>query len=438
MAEFRGKLYVGSCTQPGGTDTGSIFTYDPEIHEWKKVFQVNEQGIIRLESYGETLYVPGYDANDGGWELGNIYVHDGETWVERRKVPRAVHTYGLAVLNGRIYLSADVFDEGLVGNNSQSRVNLYGRVMSSGDGGLTWREEYRSPRPGQNVGLVAVFKDRLVLNACGDLVIGDGREWRSLHSGGANFLYVLAFAAAEDRLLLGTPFGLCYFDGRRTWRSPFFSDYPGLGVVRGITRFQDQWVFASYRHGAISHGPGGTHTYPMRNRGGGKSPEGFLWVVSQAALERDARGEPLEWQKDGIKLLPVVDCPTCCLSVRGRVYVGTHPEGRVLVMPVAKTGSLEAAPRPIARAADYRLHWEAATPPGTSVTFQIRTAATREALTAAPYVGPDGTARSCFERPDSKVNVPQAGFIQYRAALATQNPAMTPHLKRVTLSAPHP
>jgi hypothetical protein len=438
MAEFKGKLYLGTCSRPGDTDTGSIFTYDPDLHEWKKVFQVNEQGIIRLEADGDTLYVPGYDANDGGWDLGNIYVHDGQTWVERRKVPRAVHTYGLAVLDDRIYLSADVFDEGLVGDNSKSRVNLHGRVMSSGDGGLTWREEYRSPEPGQDVGLLAVFKDQLVLNARGDLVVGDGREWRQLNPDGANFLYVLEFAADGDRLLLGTPFGLCYFDGRRSWRSPFFSHYPGLGIVRGITRFKDQWVLASYRRGAISHGPGGTHTYPRLDRGDGKWPEGFLWVVSQKALERDATGGSLDWEKDGIRLAPVKDVPTCCRGFRGRVYVGTHAEGRVLVLPVAKEGSLDAAPRPIPRAGDHRLRWDAATPPGTTVTFQLRTAATREALADMPYVGPDGTAQSRFERPDSPVNVPRAGFIQYRATLKTENPALTPYLKRVILSGPPP
>ena len=438
MAEFKGKLYLGSCTRPANTDTGSIFTYDPELHEWKKVFQVNEQGIIRLEAHGATLYVPGYDANDGGWNLGNIYVHDGETWVERRTVPRAVHTYGLAVLDGRIYLSADVFDEGLVGDNSKSRVKLYGRVMSSGDGGLTWREEYRSPKPGQDVGLLTVFKDQLVLNARGDLVVGDGRDWRQLNPDGANFLYVLEFAADRNRLLLGTPFGLCYFDGRRTWRSPFFSHYPGLGIVRGITRFKDQWVFAGHRRGAVRHGPGGTHTYPRLDRGDGRLPEGFLWVVSQKALERDATGGLLDWEQDGIRRVPVKDVPTCCRGFRGRVYLGTHAEGCVLVLPVAKEGSLEAAPRPIPRAGEHRLRWDAATPPGTTVTFQLRTATTREALANIPYVGPDGTAQSRFERPDSPVNVPQAGFIQYRVTLKTENPALTPYLKRVILSGPLP
>jgi hypothetical protein len=36
------------------------------------------------------------------------------------------------------------------------------------------------------------------------------------------------------------------------------------------------------------------------------------------------------------------------------------------------------------------------------------------------------------------VNVPQAGFIQYRVTLETENPALTPYLKRVILSGPLP
>ncbi len=438
MAEFKGKLYIGSCTRPAQTDTGSIFTYDPETHQWKKEYQVKEQGLIRLEVYGNTLYVAGCDANNGGWDLGNIYLHDGTNWVLRRTVPRAVHTYGLAVHKDRIYVAADIFDEGLVGNNSKSRVPLYGRVVSSGDGGLTWREEYRGATPGQDVGLLAVFQDQLVLNARGDLFISSGEEWRALHPEGPNFLYVLEFAVDKDRMLLGTPFGLCYFDGRRAWRSPFFSHYPGLGIVRGITRFKDQWVFASYRHGSIRHGPGGTHAYPRLDGGDGKWPKGVLWIVSQEALERDASGETLNWQTDGILRVPVKDVPTCVQGFRGRVYVGTHGEGRVCVLPVAKDGRLEAAPRPIPRAGEYRLYWEAATPPGTTVTFQVRTAATREALAAAPFVGPDGTAQTCFEQSDAPVEVLQAGFIQYRAVLATADPALTPYLKRVVLCASRP
>ncbi|MCJ7751003.1 MAG: hypothetical protein MUQ65_07890, partial [Armatimonadetes bacterium] len=170
ITDFHGKLYLGSCPHPSETDTGSVFTYDPETHIWEKVFQVNEQGLVRLEVYGDRLYIPGYDANDGDWDLGNIYVHDGESWVEHRTVPRAVHIYGRAVSRGRIYVSADVFEEPPPGKSveeayKEDLLGIYGRVMSSADGGLTWREEHRGQDVGQDVGFMTVFDDRLIVNA---------------------------------------------------------------------------------------------------------------------------------------------------------------------------------------------------------------------------------------------------------------------------------
>ena len=432
MAEFKGKLYFGSCTQPAGTDTGSIYTYDPDLHLWEKVFQVNEQGLIRFEVYGDTLYIAGYDANDGGWELGNIYLHDGTNWVERRTVPRAVHTYGLAVYQDRIYLSADIFEEGLVGDNSKSRVPLYGRVVSSGDRGLTWREEYRGATQGQDVGLLAVFKNQLVLNARGDLFVSAGQEWRALNPANASFLYVLEYAADKERLLLGTPFGLCYYDGDRYWRSGFFK----WGSIRGITRFGNDWVLAQYSTGNdVGHGPGGTHSYPSLKpqAGAGSGFWASLQVVPPEVLNRDATGQEIDWKE--IKFVPSSELPTCLISHRGRLYIGTHPEGHVLVLPVAKEGALESAPHAVPPAAVCRLFWEAATPPGTAVRFQVRTAATREALANAVFGGPDGTADTFFDKPGSPLPTPSAGFLQYRAVLTTTDPATTPYLKRVTFSA---
>ncbi|MCX7705125.1 MAG: hypothetical protein N2115_02560, partial [bacterium] len=287
MTEYKGKLYIGSCTAPGRTDTGSVFVYDPEKHTWEKVFQLNEQGLIRLEVYNNTLYIPGYDANDGGWDLGNIYIHDGKTWVERRTVPRAVHTYGIAYYKGKIYLSADIFDEPPKDVSLTSgRVPIYGRVVSSSDNGTSWREEFRSPIQGQNIGLITVFKDQIVLNAMGDLVIFDGKIWRFLNSGSASFLYILEYACDRDILLMGTPFGLCYYDGNRLWRSVLLD----WGYIRGICKLDDYWIFTHYtlRDGFIYHGPTGTHSYPSLKYGSNKPIFwGDITIVPDEILKQD-------------------------------------------------------------------------------------------------------------------------------------------------------
>lgn len=441
MREYKGKLYIGSCTAPGLTDTGSIFVYDPESHTWEKAFKLNEQGVIRLEVYNETLYVPGYDANDGGWDLGNIYIYDGNTWVERRTVPRAVHTYGIAVYKGKIYLSADIFDQPPKDVSLTSgKVPIYGRVVSSADNGITWKDEYRGPTMGQDVGLITVFKDQIVLNARGDLVIFDGKIWRFLNHDNASFLYVLDYTIDRDLLLLGTPFGLCYYDGKRTWRSLIFD----WGYIRGICKLGDYWVFAHYtlRDGFIYHGPTGTHSYPAL-KFGSQRPIFFgdITVIPDDILMHDAiAGRDLlnidrtKMWSTGIKMFNINLVPTSACVCRGRVYIGTHPEGFILTFPVAKEGSIESVVYPVTEPGIYKIDWESKTPPGTSVRFQVRTSRNRQSIYNTEFTGPDGSPQTFFEIPGGTFKISEKGFIQYRAILTTNDPVKSPYLKRITIT----
>lgn len=441
MREYKGKLYIGSCTAPGLTDTGSVFIYDPETHKWEKVFNVNEQGLIRFEIYNDMLYIPGYDANDGGWELGNIYIHDGRTWIERRTVVRAVHTYGIAYYRGKIYLSADIFDQPPEGVSLTSlKVPIYSRVVSSSDNGVSWKEEYRCPVQGQRIGLITAFKDQLVLNAMGDLVIFDGKMWKVLNHGNASFLYVLEYADCDDLLLVGTSSGLCYYDGNRVWRSLLFD----WGYIRGICKLDDYWIFAHYtlRDGFVYHGPTGTHNYPALKYGSNKP---IFWadivIIPHQTLIQDAiAGRDLldidrnnMWTTN-VKMFQVNHLPTSACTCRGRVYIGSHPEGYVLVFPVVKEGFLESAIYTVPVPGTYRINWESATPQGTSIKFQIRTGTTKESLYRSEFIGPDGSRQTYFKQSGEIFTVPEKGFIQYRAILSTDDPVKSPYLKRVVIS----
>jgi len=431
LTDFQGKLYLGSCTQPAETDTGSVFTYVPESHQWEKVFQVNEQGLTRLEVYSDQLYIPGYDANDGDWDLGNIYLHDGESWVERRTVPRAVHIYGLTVYRDRIYVSADILDEPPEGVSvsdaaEKGALDVYGRVASSGDGGQTWREEYRGPRPGQDVGFMTVFQNKLVLNAHGDLVLFDGEAWRRLGLN-PNALVVFDYTDAGELLVLGTSLGLGLYDGQRFWlaRVP-------AGHVRSVTRFGAYWLVMVTRiaGGTMSHGPGGTGY--MRAT---KPYDTLLLLMTDQEFRDIAAGSMTSSSWDNVFWLHIrtADMGVSAHAFKGRLYLGTHPEGRVLVLPVVTEGRLDSAPRPIAAGGAYTLSWEAATPAGTQCRLQIRIAATRDMLEQQPFVGPDGSEASFFDAPAAVVRIVEPGFVQYRVLLTTENPALTPYLKRVTL-----
>lgn len=431
---FQGKLYLGSCTNPGITKTGSVHTYDPETNQWQKVFRVNDEGLLRLVVDGDRLYIPGHDADDGGWELGNIYVHDGKSWIEHRTVPRAIHEYGLAIYRGRIYVSADILDpapQGMTleeGGGSKGLIPLYGRVVSSGDGGLTWREDYRAERTGQDMGFMTVWRDRLIVNVKGDLVVFDGAHWVPLGLNPAA-LVVLDYADAGDLLAMGTSLGLCFYDGQRFWRFPRQS--PMHDHVRAVRRFGSQWVILvnSIPGATLRLGPGGF--YPILKQG--HLPFNSLMLVMSDQRFRELASEEGEHGPKDISLVDVPDFIASAHVFKGRLYIGTHPEGRVLVLPVVKEGMLDSAPRPVADAGTYLLSWEAATPSGTSCRVQIRTASTREALDRQPFVGPDGTEASHFEISPTPLRIAQPGFVQYRALLRTENQSLTPYLKRVTL-----
>jgi hypothetical protein len=443
ITDFGGKLYLGSCTQPSMTDTGSVFTYDPETHEWEKVFQVNEQGLVRLEVHGDRLYIAGYDANDGGWDFGNIYVHDGESWVEHRTVPRAVHIYGLAVYRDRIFVSADIFDEPPPGKtveeaDEEGLIGIYGRVVSSADGGLTWREEYRGPQQGQDVGFMTVFGDELVLNAHGDLLVFDGHAWQRLGLS-PNALVVLDYVPAGQSLLLGTSVGLAVFDGGKLL--PLDTSWGMGNQIRAVRRFGERWIVVSnfIGGGTLRHGPGGTG-YVYLEREEEKPFASWLKVIpevlfratvlldekAQRKMEEHRLSEWVRWIHCGEMLISAH-------AFKGRLFLGTHPEGRVLVLPVVTEGMLEAGPRAVAEPGEYVLSWDAATPEGTSCGLQVRNAPDLASLGDVPFTGPDGEADSIYEASGAIIEILTAGFVQYRVTIRTEDPALTPYLKRVTI-----
>lgn len=81
-----------------------------------------------------------------------------------------------------------------------------------------------------------------------------------------------------------------------------------------------------------------------------------------------------------------------------------------------------------------RISWEAETPYGTSVQFQIRTATSEAQLQSAQWFGSEGPD-SWFEQSGSAVTDPDGPWVQYRARLSTPNGGPTPYLLSVRLEA---
>ena len=78
------------------------------------------------------------------------------------------------------------------------------------------------------------------------------------------------------------------------------------------------------------------------------------------------------------------------------------------------------------------IHWTADTPPGTAIRFQVRSAATAEALAKAVWEGPKGSG-SDFTAPAEAARLPLRGsWVQFRATLDNPGGGL-PVLRSVTL-----
>jgi len=79
------------------------------------------------------------------------------------------------------------------------------------------------------------------------------------------------------------------------------------------------------------------------------------------------------------------------------------------------------------------IKWEAETPFGTEVHFQVRAADDKKDLTNSKWKGPNGKD-TWFKNSGSKIKNLNSKYIQYRARLITPNGAGTPYLTSVTIS----
>ncbi len=84
-----------------------------------------------------------------------------------------------------------------------------------------------------------------------------------------------------------------------------------------------------------------------------------------------------------------------------------------------------------------RISWQADVPEGTSVRFQVRSAADVDGGPGdwTPLAGPDGTTDSYFTTSGAALPALHAGhqWLQYRLVLATTRPAVTPEVREVRL-----
>ncbi len=91
----------------------------------------------------------------------------------------------------------------------------------------------------------------------------------------------------------------------------------------------------------------------------------------------------------------------------------------------------DANPAPTTTANWSTLSWNATTPAGTSIQFQI--AASNSAAGPFNFVGPDGTAGTFFSNGGSLAQFTGNRYLKYQASLSTNSGAVTPTLQDVTV-----
>lgn len=130
MIELDGDLFFGVGNEPAGSN-GAVIARVDSAGVVTSEHSLDEQGVHDMHLHAGKIYVAGTDPVDD-WTLGNLYVRgtDG-AWVKRRTLPLVIHCWGLCH-DGDGYLWAGV------GAHAGDNVTWEGRVLRSGDDGLTW------------------------------------------------------------------------------------------------------------------------------------------------------------------------------------------------------------------------------------------------------------------------------------------------------------
>jgi hypothetical protein len=400
------KLFIAACTKPVAINGGEIIAYDYGSNSYEWEYDVWEQGVIQLRTFNGKLFVPGIDSQ-GGWDWGNCYIFDGNSWTMKSTIPHGIHVFDLIFYRGAMYVTTGTD----LNNNS-------GKVYKSTDEGETWMEVYSVAPVGsghRRFYMMGIYQDTLYIQS--DLKEPEGKVL--FRFDGNNWTTV-----PFDSLVSSVGKLEQYNDKFYFLNGPFFHIYNGLEWNSVNLPFSG-WINDPLTGRRIQKGMG---FYKKFIYGGGE--KGLLY--------RSADG--LTWKL--ISELGSIHEEIEAIEVyHGRLYVGvndTTGTGKVYVSASVPSGILISEKHNfINPISGGTVSWEAFIHKDlSSVRFQIRSADSENGLELAQFIGPDGTQQSFYELSGQSLHASHFGnnWIQYKVFMSSIDSAYTPVLQEVSIA----
>jgi len=142
---WNGKVYRGAGDYNKNSGETPILAYDIQTRKWEMVGTAADEAIQRFVEIEGTLYAPGIDPLEG-WEYGNYYVLEGQTWQKKRNLPNGLHNFDMIEFDGKIFAGLGTETLGNTVAVSQDKGESFSFVPLYRDGALLDTSGYEYSR----------------------------------------------------------------------------------------------------------------------------------------------------------------------------------------------------------------------------------------------------------------------------------------------------
>lgn len=204
MIAYQGRVHLGYGDYSANTGPIEMVSFDPQLDDFVEHGSISTEDAQYFAIFDDMLFASDVDPR-GHEAIGSVFrLLDGcDTWETMTPVPGAVHNYGMAEFEGRLWLTTGSLE------------GTPARVMSTDDGGESWREElvvYPEDGPGHFVRILHAGSTPDTLVTTGRLMPGT-QSFAHTYSGG-DWTELDAVPSSHDLvpLVLGPRLVLAVFD----------------------------------------------------------------------------------------------------------------------------------------------------------------------------------------------------------------------------------